>query len=657
MGELVRNLAILLLFAWLARALLGVRELTWGRTIIATLIGFQLGAIGAAAVLVRDLENFDAFETIRTEFFALALLLAVPATMAVMVLFELMFASRPQRDTPRRRFRPFRTIGRWFRMWVRGFQVTRIATRHGIAPLLGLRRGEVSARTPAEIARRTRLSLEEAGGMFVKLGQLLATRPDLLPTDALAELSLLHADVPPIPDVQVKAVVLEETGRQVEEVFSEITWEPLGSASIGQAHAARLLDGRDVVVKVQRPGLEEQVDTDLAIVSWLARVAERRTAWGRAYNVRDLAAEFSNVLRAELRFSLEARNAIDIGKACVNDPLIRIPDIVENLTTDRMLVMERLFGVPLSKLDPNATMPDDSRRLADALCRSQVTAMLRGRRFHGDPHPGNVLLLEDGSLGLVDFGVTGRLDSYERTSVFETLLSMRLEQPALLYDALMTIGAIEAEHDTNQVERELAQFLASIAGSGLPGPEALTDLLRLTTRLGMRLPPSTTTMFRAVATLSGTLETLSTGYPILDVTAEIGGDEMKERMTPSSTGEYVMQEWAELGPLLRRAPRHLDQVARLAEHGHLTGRIRLFAFPDEVRVLERLLNRVVLTLLTIGLGAISVGLLTSEGGPDVAGIQVRIFHLLGWAMAAFATLLLLRILLAVLRTDRDLEKR
>jgi ubiquinone biosynthesis protein len=631
--------------------------LTWGRTIVATLIGFQLGAIGAAAVLVRDLEHFDAFETIRTEFFALAFVLAVPATMAVMVLFELMFASRPHRDTPHRRFRPFHTLGRWFRMWVRGFRVTRIAAHHGIAPLLGLRRGEVSARTPAEIARRTRLSLEEAGGMFVKLGQLLVTRPDLLPPEALAELSLLHADVPPIPESQVKALVLEESGRPVEEVFAEINWEPLGSASIGQAHAARLHDGREVVVKVRRPGLEEEVETDLAIVRWLAGIAARRTTWGRAYNIRDLASEFSNALRAELRFAVEARHAIDMGKACADDPLIRIPAIVEALTTDRMLVMERLFGTPLSKLGAGASMLEGGRSLADALCRSQVSAMLRGGRFHGDPHPGNVLLLDDGSLGLVDFGITGRLDTYERASVFETLLSMRLEQPALLYDALMTIGAIEAEHDPNQVERELAQFLTSLRGSGPPGPQALTDLLRLTTRLGMRLPPSTTTMFRAVATLAGTLETLSPGYPILDVTAEIGGDEMKERMTPTSLGEYVVQEWAELGPLFRRAPRHLDHIARLAENGRLTGRVRLFAFPEEVRVLERLLNRVVLTLLTIGLGAISVALLTAEGGPEVAGIQIRFFDLLGWAMATFATLLLLRVLLAVLRTEGAVERR
>jgi ubiquinone biosynthesis protein len=405
---------------------------------------------------------------------------------------------------------------------------------------------------------------------------------------------------------------------------------------------------------VRRPGLEEQVDTDLAIVRWLADIAERRTSWGKAYNVTNLASEFSAVLRAELRFSTEARYAVEIGASCAGDPLIRVPAIVESLTTDRMLVMERMYGAPLSKMGIGDVDVDHARSLADALCRSQVSAMLHGKRFHGDPHPGNILLLDDGSIGLVDFGITGRLDAYERTAVFEVILAMRLEQPALLYDALMTVGAITSEHDPDEIERQLAQFLTSLTGPGFPGPEALTDLLRLTAGLGMNLPPSTTTMFRAVATLAGTLETLSPRYPIFEVIADIGGSEMRERMQPASAGEFLLQEWAEFGPLLRRAPRHLDRVARLAENGHLTGRVRLFAFPDEVQTVERLLNRFVLTLLTIGLGGVSVGLLTSRGGPIVAGIQVRVFELLGWATAAFATLLLLRILLGVLRSERVL---
>ncbi len=655
MAEFLQAFLVVLLFAWVARALLDARELTWRRTMFAAFIGIILGAIFAAVLLVRDLETFDAFEEIRTEYYALAVGIAIIATMGVMVGLELLFSSRPSRHRTHR-FRPFRTLRRWWGMWTRGLGVTRIVARQGLAPLVGLRRGEVSARSPGEIARRTRLCLEEAGGMFVKLGQLLVTRPDLLPPEALDELSRLQADVAPLAQTRVRAVVEEEIGRPLEEVFADFDWEPLGSASIGQAHAAHLMDGREVVVKVRRPGLEAQVDKDLAIVRWLARVAERRTAWGQSYDVRDLAQEFSDVLRAELQLGIEARHAVDMGAAASRHPLIRVPTIVESLTTNRMLVMERLTGTPLSKLPPGQH-DGQARELADALCRSQVGAMLRGERFHGDPHPGNVLLLDDGKLGLVDFGNTGRLDAYERAAVVETLLSLRLEQPALLYDALMTIGAIDAEHDPDEVERALAQFLTSYVGSGLPGPEALTDLLRLTTRMGMRLPPTTTTMFRALATLAGTLETLFRGYPIFEAVADIGGAEVRERMVPASVGEFLVEEWAELGPLLRRAPRHMDRIARLAEHGRLTARVRLFSTPEEIMTLERLLNRAVTSFLSIGLGVVSVMLLGSEGGPEIAALEIRVFDTLGWATMALATILLLRVLLAILRTGRRPDRK
>ena len=159
-------------------------------------------------------------------------------------------------------------------------------------------------------------------------------------------------------------------------------------------------------------------------------------------------------------------------------------------------------------------------------------------------------------------------------------------------------------------------------------------------------------MFRALATLAGTLETLSPGYPILDVIADLGGVEMRERMTPGSLTELVQQEWAQLQPLLRRAPRHLDRIATLLEHGRLTTRITLFTDPDEVRTVERLLNRAVLSFLSIGLGVVSVLLLGAEGGPVLVATDVTFFEVLGWMGLTTAVILLLRVLLAVLRTEQ-----
>ncbi|MGA7281307.1 MAG: AarF/UbiB family protein, partial [Acidimicrobiia bacterium] len=248
---------IVIAFAWVARALLGARELTWRRTALATIAGMLFGVIVAAAIVVDDFDNPTNVDP--TQFTILAIGLAVVGTMGAMVVLEILFTSKPKTSGGFRRIRPFRAMRRWFGIWARGFQVSRILARHGLAPLVGLRRGEVSTRSPAELSRRVRVSLEEAGGMFVKLGQLLVTRPDLLPLVALVELSRLQADVAPLPESQVRQIVGEEIGRPLDEVFSDFSPEPLGSASIGQAHAARLLDGRQVVVKVRRPGLEAQV--------------------------------------------------------------------------------------------------------------------------------------------------------------------------------------------------------------------------------------------------------------------------------------------------------------------------------------------------------------------------------------------------------------
>src|SRR5690606_27984082 len=191
-------------------------------------------------------------------------------------------------------------------------------------------------------------------------------------------------------------------------------------------------------------------------------------------------------------------------------------------------------------------------------------AMLGGERFRGDPHPGNVLLLDDGRLGIIDMGLSGKLDAFERSAVLQMLVALRHEQPALLLESMVTIGAVDvAAHDLDAIERELARFMAAYLGPGLPPARALTDLLRLTLDLGLRLPPSTGAMFRALATLMGTLDHIHSEYPVIDKIAELGGDEVKRRFLPGSAAEFVRDEWNELAPILARLPRRVDRLAAM----------------------------------------------------------------------------------------------
>ena len=648
----VGNLALMLVFAWIVRGLLSAREVTWPRTLMAVIVGSLVGATVAGLLVIDTSQLPDpvAFDVDMGELLALALPFQLVATMVAIVGLELL-SSRPARRRQLRPVRPWRAFIRRVRITVRLVQVTRIVSRHGLAPLLGLRRGEIDTRSPAEVARRAREALEDAGGMFVKLGQLLATRPDLLPPDAMEELGRLHSAARPLPREVVEAEITREIGRPLDDVFAEVDWEPLGSASIAQVHTARLHDGHRVVIKVRRPGLEDMVERDLAIALWLARQAERRTRWGRAYEVTALAEEFAIALRGELDLQLEARSAIEVAAALDHTERVCVPAVVDAYTTTRLLVMDRLEGRPLSGLGRGHRL-EEARSFADELCTSQVRAMLQGDRFHADPHPGNVMVLEDGRLGLIDFGATGKLDTFERTSMLQMLVAIRLQEPSLLYASLVAVGAVSPATPPEAIERELARFLAAHLGPGLPPAQALTELLRLTTRLGIRLPPQASSMFRALATLAGTLEHLVPAYPLIDEVAELGGAEVREQIAPRSLQEFAQREWAQLSPLLQRAPRHLDRLATMAEHGTLTGRIRLFSEPADVQVMERWVNRAVLTVVALGVCLLSVLMLGTSAGPVLAGSDVRLLEVLGWAGLFSGTVLVLRVLLTVLRSDQ-----
>lgn len=644
------NLLFVFAFAWVVRGLLGVRHLTWRRLIAAVLMGYSIG-FAIAILLVVDLGDLattpeEVAAPLPDTVLPLALPFQVVATMVVVVVVELLLQRPPRSFRP---FRPLQALRRGVGVSRRMTEVSRILARHGLSPLLGLRRGGASTRDPAELALRTRSALEEAGGMFVKLGQLMASRPDLLPPEALAELSRLHATALPLERAEAEAAIVAELG-PLDTVFSEVDWSPIGAASIAQVHSARLLDGREVVVKVRRPGLEEQVDRDLAIVARLARLVERRTVWGRVYGVTGLADEFADSLRAELDFRNEAKAAAELASAVADADRVHVPDVVDAHTTERLLVMERLVGGTISST-PVGSVPD-ATALADHLCASQVTAMLGGLRFHGDPHPGNVMVLADGRIGLIDFGITGKLDALERDSMFQLLLAIRLQQPALLFESLVAIGAIDPDRRRDDIERSLARFMAASLGPNLPSAGALAELLRLTTRLGISLPPQSATMFRALATLAGTLEHLVPGYPLVDRVAELGGAELKERMAPGSLGEFVRHEWANLGPLLRRAPRHLDRIATQLEYGGLTTRIRLFADRGDVAVVERLVNRVVVTALALGVTLVSVLMLGFTTGPELGGTGVLLTDALGWTGLFAGSVLVLRVLLEALSDDQ-----
>jgi ubiquinone biosynthesis protein len=638
------NLPVMLLFAWVAGRLLGVRRRSWASALVCGFTGYLAGGSLALLMAHGDATAPGANRNLW--------IFSVVFTMAATAGYELLV--RPRRRpaaaaVPTSLPHPIRSIKRSARRGRRYLQIIRIALGHGLGPYLGFGRGRRGPGRAANPARQARLALEEAGGMFVKLGQMLSTRPDVVSPAVAQELARLQEHVSPADPGAVRALVEQEMGRPVAEVFAEFGWVPVAAASIAQAHQAVLPGGKQVIVKVQRPGIAEAVDIDLSILCRLARRVEARTAWGASCRVSDLAAEFAANLRLELDFGAEARNITEMAAGLADVPEIQVPAVFGELSTPRVLVMEKLEGVSVANTRQLQQLGVDRPKLADVLLRSALRVMMLGERFHADPHPGNVWLLDDGRLGLLDFGSTGRLDALEQASVADMLIAIRRRDPAQLRDAVLEIATVRQPVDERGLERALARFMSRHLGPGaVPTAAMLTELLRIFLALGIAMPPSTSLLFRTLVTLEGTLSTLCPGYPLVQASEDFAAELVQERMAPATWQQAAQDELAGVMPLLRRAPRHLDHIATIIERGETRARVSLFTDEHDVRVVTHLVNRVVLAVLGGVVGLISVALLAVPGGPEVTG-STSLFDVFGYMGLFLATVLLLRTLTTVMR--------
>jgi ubiquinone biosynthesis protein len=609
-------LPVTVLAAWLTGRLLGVRRRSLLMALVAgsagSLVGCTLAAPGAVGTM---------------------LLLAIVFTMAAMVGLQLV--ARPQLTTtiqalPAGVPHPLRWLGQRLQRLGRYSQITHLAVHHGLSPYLCIRRRRQSSCAAVAPERRARQALEQAGGMFVKLGQMLSTRPDVVPPALAHELQALQEHVAPADPAAVRALLEQELGAQMDTVFAAFDWAPVAAASIAQAHTARLRSGERVIVKVQRPGIDQLVERDLAILLHLARRIQTR-------------------LRQELDFQAEARSIAEVAAGLADTPEIHAPTVYAQLSTSRVLVMEQLEGTSVGQAERLDGLGADRQKLADVLLRSVLRQMLNGERFHADPHPGNVMVLADGRLGLLDFGSTGRLDAVERASVTDLLTALKQRDPALLREAVLEVATLRRRLDERQLERALARFMARhLGGEVKPSAAMLTELLQIFLAFGIAVSPTTSLLFRTLATLEGTLTTLYPGYPIVQAAEDFAAELLQERLAPATWEETAKQELVTVLPILRRAPRHLERVASLIERGEVGARISLFSDDRDVAVVTRLVNRVVLGLLGGMVALASVGLLAIPGGPQLTK-ATSLLDLFGYMGLFLAVVLILRVVMAVLR--------
>jgi ubiquinone biosynthesis protein len=536
--------------------------------------------------------------------------------------------------------RPLRDVRNHLVPYARYRQVLGIARRNGL--MARVRGGEWFQGPGFAIALRA--TLEECGPVFVKVGQMASTRPDLLPPAVRAELSDLRSHVAPAPRAEMERALAAELGVPVDEVFDEFDWDPIGSASIAQAYAARLRSGEPVVVKVQRPGIEEMVERDIAALLHLARAVERGTPQGHDLRIAAAAEEFAQNLRNELDFVREAANAIDLATATDPEAGVRIPHIHSELLTRRVMVQERFDGPSVGEVAPEL----DDEALADTIVHTVVRHMFLHGHYHADPHPGNVLLLPDGTLGLIDFGSTGRLDSRQRTALIDmTAAAMRGDGAGLL-DAIEQVARVGHNARDGALERALDRFIAANVKPGQSiDIEALNDLMPLLATFDIEMPPEFGAVMRALLLLDGTARTIAPDYSLTDGLTRLVVAGIPTGGGGGSLADRVVRELAGQLPRLRRLPGQLDRIVSMTARGELRHQVALFGTETDARVVTTLVNRIVLAL-TGGLLFTGSALLLAVADGSALG-DASLTRVLGFVGLAVAAVLLLRVVAAIVR--------
>ena len=410
-------------------------------------------------------------------------------------------------------------------------------------------------------ASRFRQLLAELGPTFIKLGQLLSTRPDVLPSHWIEELEALQDACPPLPLAEVRAEIERGLGRPVEEVFASLDEAPLASASIAQVHRAVTHGGEPVVVKVQRPNIRDQIDSDLALLHYLARLLEAVIEETGVYTPTGVIEEFDRTVHEELDFSNEARNARAMRDAAEGRDFIVIPRVHGPLSCATVLTLDYVAGTKISEVTPEGG--HDVEKVARNVIEASFRQLFEDGLFHGDPHPGNILVLDDDRIALIDFGLVGRLTRAQQEALVTLIVAVALRDPDTVARILNRIGVPESHTPIAEFREDIRGILDRYLGLKLEDIRTATllrDLLDLALRHRIRIPKEYAVLAKASITIEGIIRRL---YPKLDI-LQVGLPYAKElllsRFNPSDASGALMKSLLKLQGLAEDVPSQLSQI-------------------------------------------------------------------------------------------------
>ncbi|QHW34461.1 AarF/ABC1/UbiB kinase family protein [Paenibacillus rhizovicinus] len=462
------------------------------------------------------------------------------------------------------------------------------------------------------LGERIRLMLEELGPTFVKLGQIASTRPDLVPADIVAELERLQDNVPAAPFEEIAPIIEEDLGAPVGQLFRSFSEEPLAAASIGQVYRACLHDGTAVAVKVQRPGIQRLIETDMEILADWARLAESTMEWARNYKLREIIDELSHVLRKELDYALEGRNAERF--LTQSEPLahVHVPEVYWDYSSKRVLTMAFVEGIKLSDRVELERAGLDTRMLADRFATTILHQILVTGHYHGDPHPGNVLALQDGSLALLDFGMVGRLNPGMKKQFVSFIIALRNHSSKGVMRAITNMGVIPDDADMEMLGAdvdEMREKYYKLPLNRISFGEVVNDLFSLTFRHRIRIPAEMTLLGKALLTMEGVVTALDPEFSVFDVAEPFGKKLFLERIDPRNIVKNWMEDVPEMIDLISDVPLSLKQLSRIIRQGKLRVEVASPQVDALTKQMDRISSRLSFSIVLLSLSILMVGLI------------------------------------------------
>ena len=559
---------------------------------------------------------------------------------------------------------------RHFRDIPRIARIIAVASRHGFGHLVeqmglqrffSLGRRIITFKTPPSLEHRLsapehlRLMFEELGPTFIKLGQVLACRPDMLPIEYSRELTKLTDAVAPFPSKKAKEIIEQDLHGPVERIFAAFDDIPVAAASIAQVHRATLLDGTEVMVKVRRPDIDKIIDRDISIMRGIADLIESRVPELAPFNVPGIVDEFAHTIKKELDFFIEAANAAQLRNNFDKSDVLYIPRIYSELSTKRVLVLERIEGIRINEFQRLDEAGFDRREISRKGAAAYFKMMLRDGLFHADPHPGNIFVLPDGRLGLVDFGIMGRVTE-ENMEFFANIFVALAEHN---YDALVrqyvNLGflseeSLNIEKFEREMKEDLAELLEPYYGMQVKQIDFGAYIDRVThilLRHKLRQPSNLYLMDKTLITLEGLLKQLDPSFNYFVAAQPYVAELVRRRRNPLHAVQAVRKSMADFADVFTQLPRQMKATYRKFMQGDLKVNIHHEGLTQLIKDLDKASNRLSFSIITAAIIVASSIIIHSGKGPMLFGLPM--FGLIGYVIAA---LLGLWILVGILRSGQ-----